>query len=225
MLKDATNKEKFALLSQWMATIVEAIKKDLKHEHLKNDQGFVRSYFAGKNLNKLSAAELASAYSHAIVNGENGDELAEFVTNRWLLKHTDVYHFFEQELSRINPNFSQMEILDPQTSLTLMEDAVKHCGSPQTYLFSMLNSVVFPDDVYTILGKRAEQSVQENEQAELVKSERESFASMQQQYERQIARLTDKYEKKLLGLQKKYVQDTEALKKQVASLQRKLSAI
>ena len=39
-----------------------------------------------------------------------------------------------------------------------------------------------------------------------------------------MARLTDKYEKKLMGLQKKYQLDQEALKKQLAALQRKLQA-
>jgi hypothetical protein len=53
--------------------------------------------------------------------------------------------------------------------------------------------------------------------------EKQSAETLEKAYEREIARLTDKYEKKLQGLQKKYLFDTEALKKQIATLQRKLN--
>jgi hypothetical protein len=223
MLKDATYKEKFAMLARWMPAIVETVKKDLRNEHLKKDYAFVRYYFSGKNFNKLSTEELAQAYTHAIANGENAEELAEFVSNRWLLKHTDLYHYFEQQLTRINPNFSEIDLIDKSTSLNLMEDAIRQFGAAQTYLFCILNSVVFPDEIYELLNQRAEQNVQQTQVEAANQKELQSLEDMKRNCEQQVARLTDKYEKKLAGLQKKYTQDVANLKKQIVNLQRKLN--
>jgi hypothetical protein len=223
MLKNTTYKEKFAMLASWMTLIVDSVKKDIKNEHLKKDVAFVRQYFSGKNFNKLSTQELAQAYGHAIANGENGEELAEFVSNRWLLKHSDLYHHFEQELSKIDPNFSDLEVMPKEPSIAIMEKAVQQFGAPQTYLFCVLNSVVFPEDVYKILSNRAEHHVKESITEAEAQKEQLSVENMKKNYEQQIARVTDKYEKKLSGLQKKYVHDVDGLKKQIATLQRKLN--
>jgi hypothetical protein len=222
MLKNITYKEKFALLKKWMPTIIEAVKKDLKNDHLKKDWGFVKQYFPGKNLNKLNAEEIAQAYIHVIENSENAEELAEFISNRWLLKHTQLYYFFEKELSKINPDFNQLEELETNQAMKIIEPAIQEFGAPDTYLFSVLNSVVFPKEAYDILSARAETSVKQAEVEAQACAEMKSLQEMQHSYEQQIARLTDKYEKKLLGLQKKYSVDIESLKKQITNLQRKL---
>lgn len=223
MIKDSTYKEKFVHLKKWMPHIVESVKKDLKNEHLKNDWGFVKNYFPGKNPNKLTAEELAEAYAHAIENSEKAEELAEFVSNRWLLKHSDLYYHFEKELTKITPDFNDLQELDKQKSLELMEGAIPLFGALHTYLFCILNSVVFPKEVYDTLSERAEKSVEMAKMEAKANAEMKSLEDMQRSYEQQIARLTDKYEKKILGLQKKYAIDTDGLKKQIATLQRKLS--
>ncbi len=223
MLKDATYKDKFARLSQWLPVILEAIKKDLRTEHLMKDPVFVRQYFAGKNPSKLSIDELAKGYSQHLANGENAEDLGEFISNRWLLKHTELYQYFEQELSKINPNFHELDVLDHKTATPLMEGAVAQFGAPNTYMFCILNSVVFPDDIYKALKQRAEEVVHKAHTESQARQELQSLEAMQRNYEQQLARQADKYEKKLLGLQKKYVIDTESLKKQVSTLQRKLN--
>ncbi len=222
MLKNATYKEKFALLKPWLATIIEAVKKDLKSEHLKQDWQFCKTYLPGKSVQKLTTDELVDAYTVAI-EGENGEALAEFISNRWLLKNSDLYGYFEQKLSEINPNFSDIEELDAQLSRNMLAHAVQEFGAPRTYLFSVINSVVFPEQVYRELDKQAQETVEKEEVETKAREEQLTLDNLKQSYEQQIARLTDKYEKKLIGLQKKYVQDTETLKKQVASLQRKLT--
>lgn len=222
MLKNTTYQEKFAILAPWMPSIIESIKKDIKNEHLKKDAAFFRHYFQGKNIAKLVAQELAPAYSHAIAHNEKAEELAEFVSNRWLLKHSDLYHYFEQELTKVAPNFSELEVLDTESSLNMMEKAIQQFGAPATYLFCVINSVVFPKEVYDTLRQRAEHHVEQSTQELAAKQEQMAADSMQNNYELQIARMTDKYEKKILGLQKKYTQDVESLKKQIVALQRKL---
>lgn len=223
MLKNASYKEKFALISAWMPIIIDAVKKDLKNDHLRGDIAFVRNYFQGKNPSKLTVEELANAYSHAIANGENSEELGEFLTNRWLLKHSDLYHYFEQELSKISPNFNELELLEKKASEKIMEDAVAQFGAPRTYLFCVLNSVVFPEEIYTTLDKKAKQSSKQEQEEAIARKETETVEAMKRNYEQHIARLTDKYEKKLSGMEKKYHQDVDSLKKQLANLQRKLN--
>lgn len=222
MLKNITHKEKFALLKKWMPIIVDSVKKDLKNEHLKKDWAFVKQHFPGKNLNKLTAEEIAQAYAYVIENSENAEELAEFISNRWLLKHTELYYFFEKELSKITADFNELEELEKNQSMEIIERSVKEFGALDTYLFSVLNSVVFPKEAYDNLAARAETSVAQAESEAKAFAEMKSLEDMQRSYEQQIARLTDKYEKKLQGLQKKYSIDVEGLKKQIVTLQRKL---
>lgn len=222
MLKDSTYKEKFTMLKTWMPLIIETTKKDLKNDHLKRDPGFARLYLPGKNAAKLTTDEMAEAYSKAI-ESDSGEELAEFIANRWMLKHSDIYEYFEQELSKINPNFSEIQDIDKPTATKIMEGAVHQFGSIATYLFCVFNSVVFPEDVYKQLGSHASKTVVDKKEEDQKNAEDASLEALKRNHEQQMARMVDKYEKKLLGLQKKYILDVETLKKQIANLQRKLT--
>jgi hypothetical protein len=222
MLKNATYKEKFVLLKPWHAVIIDAVKKDLKNEHLKQDFQFCKKYLPGKSAQKLTTEELVDVYGVAVEDAESGEALAEFISNRWLLKNSDLYGFFEQKLSEINPNFTEIEELDADQSRKMLSHAVKEFGAARTYLFSVINSVVFPEQVYRELDKQAKDALAHEEKEAQKQAELEAANDSKLNYEQQIARLTDKYEKKLVGMQKKYIQDTDTLKKQVATLQRKL---
>lgn len=222
MLKEATYKEKFSKVSKWVPRMVEAIKKDLKNEHLKNDAAFVRTFFPGKNSAKLTTEELVEGYSKALADEEGGEHIAEFMTNRWLLKNSELYYFFEQELKQVNPDFQSIEQINDSTSRSLIERAVQEFSIPEVYLFCVLNSVAFSEKIFSELSQRADQS-KILEKKEEINFEQQSLEEMQKNFTQQIERLTDKYEKKLIGMQKKYIQDTSALKKQIAALQRKLS--
>lgn len=223
MYKNASYKEKYAALDEWFPSIIESVKKDLKNEHIKKDYSFAKKYLSSKNPNKLTTEELVQAYKKAIAEDEKGEELAELLTSRWLLKHSDIYDFFEQQLSRIYPDFTTIEELEMAPSQNLIELARQEFGSSHTYLFAVLNSVVFPADIFKQLHEQAQnETLVQKEQQSLI-HENLSLENLKTTYETEIARLTDKYEKKLAGLQKKYVIDIESLKRQVAQLQRKLN--
>lgn len=207
-----------------MPQIVESVKKDIKNEHLKNDFTFVKKYLTGKNINKLTTEDLAEAYIRAIDEEEKAEEIAEFITNRWLLKNTELYDYFEKSLMKISPDFTQLTEIDAARSQEIIDGSVEQFGATRTYLFSVMNSVVFPKESYEKLDKRAKESYKKEQQENVVKEEKMAQESLKQHYEEQIARLTDKYEKKLSGLQRKYLSDTEGLKKQIVSLQKKLSS-
>lgn len=222
MDKNATYQQKFNHLKEWMPLIVDSIKKDLKNEHLKKDHVFVKRYLNNKNINKITNEELASAYLNAIAS-ESGESIGELITSRWLLRHSDLYDFFERHLVQISPNFSDLTELTQEQSKSIVEPAIRQFGAVQTNLFSVLNSVVFPPAIFKDLETRARHQhlsvIEETQRQE----EQLSAENMRCEHEREIARLTDKYEKKLAGLQKKYIVDVEALKKQVSLLQRKLN--
>lgn len=223
MLKESTYKEKFAMLKAWMPLIVEEIKKDLKNEHLRKDPGFLKTYFPGKNLSKVTSEELTEGYLKAIESGDNTDELAEFIANRWLLKHSDLYYYFEQELTKINPNFNELKDIEKSAATKIMEGSIQQFGVIQTYIFCIFNSVVFPEEIYKKMNQEAIKSAAEAKEEAKINEEEASVEAMKKNHEQMVARLTDKYEKKILGLQKKYHLDVETLKKQIAVLQRKLT--
>ncbi|MBA3720914.1 MAG: hypothetical protein H0W88_00760 [Parachlamydiaceae bacterium] len=222
MYKNASYKEKYAEIQEWLPLIIETVKKDLKNEHLKKDFLFIKKYLATKNINKLTTQDLTEAYQSAIANEDNGEALAEFITSRWLMNNSELYDYFEQRLTQINPDFGAIEEIDMPTAQSIIKDSTAQFGAPHTYLFAILNSVVFPAEAFQKLKKDAKHDVQQKIDETSSLSEKMSIENSKKNQEREIARLTDKYEKKLSGLQKKYIVDTDSLKKQVAQLQRKL---
>lgn len=223
MLKNATILEKFKLLDPWIPSIISDVKKDLKNEHLKKDFRFAKKYFGNKQLNKITSEELVEGYSNALTQEELAESLAEYISHRWLLKHTEVYQYFEDKLREIHPDFTELEEIEKNQSLRLMEEAVQHFGAPNTYLFCVINSVVLPAEVYEVLRQKAKHTMDETKHQAQHHAEQASLANIHDSYQQQIARLTDKYEKKLSGLERKYINDTDTLKRQISLLQKKLN--
>ncbi len=222
MYKNATYKEKFADLQEWIPFLVDSVKKDLRNEHLKKDIYFVKKFLSSKNIHKIATEELAEAYRKAIQQEEQGEELAEFITTRWLLQNSELYEFFETQLSQIDPDFTNLEEIQPAQAQALIDASIRQFGAPQTYLFSVLNSVVFPKESFHNLKTQAQQHQEREEEESRTVTEQLTVDQMRKNFELEMVRLTDKYEKRLAGLQKKYVHDVENLKKQVAQLQRKM---
>ncbi len=209
------------MLRPLLSLLIEDIKKDVKNEHLKNDILFCKQYLPGKNIAKATTADLADAYAAAMENSEYAEKIAEFLSQRWLLQNTDLYDFFEETLMKIDPNFTELEMLDSEISKKIVQEAIQTHGALNTYFFSVINSVVFPKEIYAELSRKAQDETTKKEEEAAKAQQQMTLENMQRHYEQQIARLTDKYEKKISGLQKKYVQDTENLKKQLAQLHKK----
>jgi hypothetical protein len=222
MLKDATYKEKLSMLKPWMPFIIENVKKDLKNDHLKRDTAFCRQYLAGKNSAKATVEDLVEAYTQALETSEKAEVIAEFISHRWLSQNGEMYTYFAEKLSAVNPDFAQLEQLEANQSRSIVAGALEEHDPLPIYLFCVLNSVVFPPEVFEELRQTAEQHFAAEKAEEKVLGEQMSLESLQRFYEQKIARLVDKYEKKLAALQKKSLLDTESFKKQLALLQKKL---
>jgi hypothetical protein len=218
MLKETGYQEKIEWIRPWLVQVIEVVKKDLKQEHLKIDREFCKKYFLGKGYNSVTADQMAPAYAADIAAGNVG--LGEFIASRWLLKNTDVYEFFERKLKPITPDFDQLDMIDEGISTQIMKEAVDLFGAVRTYLFVVLNSVVFPETVIANLRLQAQNYTTQHEKTQEEERIEKNLENMQKKHQREMAALMDKHEKRLVGLQKKYLKDTEMLKEQVRRLQK-----
>ena len=211
------------LLKEWGPVIFDEIKRDLKNEHIKQDYVFAKKYLGGKPAQRLTLDEIVSGYLRAVEEEEQGEKLAEFIANRWMMKSSDVYGFFEKELTRINPEFNEIVELPDQESNKLIEQSIAEFGAPKTYLFAVINSVCFSKKQFESLKNKAESEKKREEEALSKLHETANFDQLKKEFESKLVKLEEKYEKKLQGLEKKYLNDTASLKKQIANMSRKIN--
>jgi len=213
----------FELLQGWIFDVLHAIKKDIKTEHLSSDPIFYKTYFGNRPQNRLTAEEIYAAYEKELLKGN--EDLSAWVVNRWVFKHGEVYTFFAERLSKINPNFEAIQNLTEAQSEQILNGCEEMLGAQLTFLFAVLNGVVFPESVIQKLRKAAEAERERLIAEDQKAAEQQSLEQTVASHQREMARLNDKYESRLAGIQKKYVLDTEALKKQIRGLQQKLQAV
>ena len=94
------------------------------------------------------------------------------------MKCTDVYDYFEKQLSSIDPDFEKLESLNVERSQSLVEKSVEQFGAKSTYIFSVFNSVVFPDEIFVNLRKLA---LAETDELVEQQTEQEDAASVEKQ--------------------------------------------
>ncbi len=158
MLKNSTHAKQYELLKEFIPDIIRSIRRDLRQDHLKQDQEFLKGHFGSKNPNKLKTEDMVPVYSQLLKEGN--EKVWEFFTDRWLLKHNDVYEFFEAKLSTVAEDFTKLEELDLEFSKELANESVKLFGAVDTLIFSVLNSVVFPESIYMGLIEAANKEKQ-----------------------------------------------------------------
>lgn len=216
MIKEDTYKIKFGKLEPWIPEIFQAIRKELRNEHLHKNPSFVQKHFPKRPIDKLTIGELSAAYLKEIVEGD--EDLGEKITARWVLKNAELYQFFVAELSKVNPKYDEIEMLSADVSSFLLNTAVSQFGARIVYIFSILNAVVFTQEQLAKLRDLALSDVPLREE----KNDFVSAESVKEHYEREMRKLTEKYEKRIQGIERKYFQDVEGLKKQIAQLHKKL---
>lgn len=210
----------FQHVAPWMSKILHAIKKDIKGDHLSVDRSFYAAHFGTRPLKKLTTEEIFSVYEAQLLEGN--EELVEWVVNRWVFKHGELYRYFVEQLSHIEGNFHEIASLSEEQSEKVLEGS-QQFAPLNLYLFCRLNQVVFPESVFEKLRCKAIED--ENAQAKQAEEEglEESLQLQLDRCRREAARMAEKYENKLTGLQRKYQLDTDALKKQIRSLQKRLA--
>ena len=203
-------------------TILDAIKRDIKTDHLPASPAFARTHFGNRPLNRLTTEEIFAAYEKDLLAGDA--DLAEWVVNHWVFQHGDVYNHFAERLSQISEDYSEIQGLTEEESEKVLEGAISSFGALNVYLFSVLNGVVFPESVFQSLREAAlkEEAAQQKEAA--AADERQTVEQMKEKFAREIARVQEKCEGKIAGVLKKYATEVEALKKQIRSLQKQIAS-
>lgn len=212
-------KIKLDKLQPWISDIFQAIRKDLKNEHLLKTPSFIQKHFPKRAVDKLTLDEFTGAYLKDIAEGD--EELGEKVVARWILKNAEIYQFFVEELSKINPKYDEIENLSSDVSSFLLNTSVGRFGASVTYIFCVFNAVVISEEQ---LLKLKDMALAEKAQVKPVE-EKEAFESvdaLKSHYEKEMRKLTEKCEKRVQGIERKYVQDVEGLRKQIAQLHKKL---
>ncbi len=215
-------KNQFETIQPWIPLVLAAIKKDIKTDHLPGSPIFVRTHFGNRPLSRLTAEEIFAAYEKDLLSGDA--DLADWVVNRWVFKHGDIYSHFADSLSQVAEDYSAIQSLTVEQSEKILSEAVDRFGALHTYLFSVLNGVVFPESVFQRLRTWAENEEAAKKEEEKGTEERLSLQQLTERYSRDVARLHEKYESKISGVLKKYTTEVEALKKQIRALQKQLAA-
>ena len=211
-------KEKFQTVQPWLFQVLHTIKKEIKGEHLSKSPAFYKAHFGNRPLNRLTNEEICAVYAKELLQGED-EEMREWVINRWVFRHGDIYEHFAGRLGQIHPDFDAIKSLDDAQSERVLSGSIESFGALPVYLFTILNGVVISPSVLKRLRVAAEK--------EMEKQEEKISESVEQRLERQkndMLRLEKKYEDKLAGVVKKHATDVEALKKQVRSLQQQLNS-
>jgi hypothetical protein len=216
-------KEKFQTIEPWLVQILHTIKKEIKTEHLSKSPSFYKTYFGNRPLNRLTNEEICTVYQKELLQGEN-EEIGEWVINRWVFRHGDIYQHFADRLSQIHPDFDTIKNLDDAQSEKVLSGSVEAFGALPVYLFAILNGVVLSPSALKSLRETAEkeQAAQTQEKAALERSE--NLEQMLERQKNEMLRLEKKYEDKLAGVMKKHAVDVAALKSQIRSLQHQLSS-
>jgi hypothetical protein len=210
---------KYHTLQPFLGEILGSIRKDIKTDYLPGSMAFCRAHFGSRPIARLSNEEINTVFIKELLAG-NG-EMSEWVVNRWVFKHGEVYQHFAARLAKVNPDFDAIASLTTEESQKILAGASESFSAKTVYFFAMLNGVVFPEPIFADLRKQAEaEEAQQKTEAEAA-GEQLELAKLIERHEREIARLTEKYEQKLAGMLKKYTTDTEALKAQVRALQKK----
>jgi len=214
-------KNQFETLQGWIPEVLSPIKKEIKTDHLGSDPAFYKGYFGNRPQNRLTVEEIFAAYEKELLKGN--EDLGEWVVNRWVLDPAVVYTHFADKLAAINPQFNEIKSLSEEESAKILKGAPESFGAINTFLFSVLNGVVFPEKVLLVLRKMAESERAAQKSEEIALEEKLSLEQAVQRHQREMNRMQEKYESRLAGVQKKYAADTEALKKQIRALQKQLA--
>lgn len=223
MIKDVEIKSKFEYLQGFLGKILHDVRREIKQEHLKQDRAFNLKHFGKSQVDKIEPAALETAYYKELAIDGN-QSLSEWIISKWILRHAEVYEFFVKELSEVNPNFEEIALLDLEKAKMIASKAVNSFGVVDTLVFSVINSVAFPDEIFEYLKAQALNAVA-SEKNQATHCAQISVEQLQVEHEKELLKLSDRFEKRFQSLSKKYSQDVEGLKKQIGLLQKKLSEV
>lgn len=209
----------FQTLQPWLPQIIHSIKKEIKTEHLAKSPAFYKAHFGNRPLNRLTNEEISSIYEKELLQADQ--ELSDWVINRWVFRHGDIYQHFADRLALIHPNFYEIKNLDDSQSEKVLAGAPEKFGSLPVYLFVVLNGVVLSSSTVESLRQRAESEEKKRQATESESARQATLEEIIENQKNEMIRIEKKYEEKLAGVIRKHSTDVEALKKQIRALQKR----
>ncbi|MBS0627807.1 MAG: hypothetical protein JSS09_06305 [Verrucomicrobia bacterium] len=150
--------------------------------------------------------------------------MGEWVASSWIDKHGDMFKCFHDHLIKVSQNYDQLTELPLAVEESMAEASIKEFGALNTYIFSILNSVVFSEkkmkELRELAQKDKEKSVESQE-----KSSELSVEELKKNFEEQMQKVLEKQEKKILGITERYRMEIAGYRKQISQLQKKLEAL
>ena len=146
------SQSKIQQLSSLFPLIISDIKKDIKNELIKFDYATFKKLFGKCYVAKLTVEELAPPLFQEI---STNPKLEDWIVERWVEKHVEMYRFFAQHLSKVNPNFDEIQSLPDEVGEAIANAAIAKFGVKETYLFSVLNKVAFSPALFEKLKNQA----------------------------------------------------------------------
>ena len=208
---------RFSLLSPWFSDIIAAVKRDCKSEHLRLDPGFVRQHFGGTPVQRISLEEMRAVYLQQILAGH--ERLAEFIANRWLFRHMDIYRFFEESLEKISPDFDSISELTQEQADELIKQASEKFDCEKVFCFVAINEVALPKEPFERLQRQALECLSKR-QNEMPADE---DAEAEEKWRGEMDRMKERHEKKIAEMTKKHQQEVQRLQKEISQLKCDLS--
>ena len=146
-------KNQFQALQNWTQEVLNAIKKDIKTDHLHTDPVFYRPILAIA----LKIDSLPRRFSQLMKKSclKGNEDLAEWVVNRWVFQARRPLSALCRAAQRDqSQTLIRFKSLLKRRVKRVLEGAPEAFGAIPTFLFSVLNGVVFPESVLERLRRR-----------------------------------------------------------------------
>jgi hypothetical protein len=207
---------RFSLLTPWFSDIIDAVKRDCKNEHLRLNPHFVKEYFAGLPMHMINLEEMRVVYLRLILAGN--EQVAEFISNRWLFRHMELYNFFEKALSEVSTEFEKIQELPADKSLAIIQTACEQFGCEKVFCFVVINDVVIPQNVFDRLQRQAVESLA------MRQKEQEGSLSVEEKWRQDVEKLKERQEKKIQEMTKRHQIEVQKLSAEIVKLREQISS-
>ncbi len=209
-------KTKIELLAPFLEGLCRGIKKEIKQEFIQ--KGLLRKSEGGSEWK-----EIAQFFFKKIV--EEGDErVGEWLSSCWVCKNGEIFQYFHEQLSLIDEQYDRLVEIPLEKEEKIKKLSIEKFGFLRTYLFCVLNSVVFSSKIFEDLRKGALQELSSGEEVD-VQGKNCSIEDLKKAFELERLKIEEKYEKRLLGVSKKYQMEIDGYRKQIGQLQKKLEKV
>ena len=142
-------------LKNWMSIFLRDVKKEIEQDHLQPSTELYQKYFRSRPKGELSWEEIFSAYEEEIARGNQ--KISEWVVQRWIFKHGDLYQVLIERMHTISPSLDQVGKLTEEEAKRVVEGLAERFGAVSTFLLVVLNGEVFPISIQNELLELAEE--------------------------------------------------------------------